>query len=92
MRLFARGLGWTFVSLAVLLGFAGIASWPPGGLMFALPFIFLFAAVLFGAVGAGLLRLGKPEGEPQQDERLPASNQGVNPTTPREVDSDRKRA
>lgn len=63
MRRLARGLGWTAVVVAVLLGFMGVASLPSGGLMFALPFVFLIPAAFFGAVGAGLLWLGRTTGE-----------------------------
>jgi hypothetical protein len=42
----AGALGWVAVVIAALLTFAGIAVWPPGGLMFALPFVFLMPAAL----------------------------------------------
>jgi len=34
-----------------------IASWPPGGLLFALPFFFLIPAIIFGIAGGLLLLL-----------------------------------
>lgn len=66
MRRVARGLGWMALLLAGLLGMAGVASWPPEGLMFALPFVFLIPAVGFGAAGALLLFFGKPAGDDQE--------------------------
>jgi hypothetical protein len=33
----------------------GIASWPPGGLMFALPFVFLIPGIQFGLIGSALV-------------------------------------
>ncbi len=59
LRTLARVLGWIAVVVAALLTIAGIAVWPPGGLMFALPFVFLMPAAVFWAVGLLLLRLGR---------------------------------
>ncbi len=55
MRRVARVLGWIFVGLAALLLLFGLLTWPPGGLMFALPFVFLMPGALFGLVGGLLL-------------------------------------
>lgn len=60
MRRFVRGAGWTTVVLAVLLGLLGVASLPDGGLMFALPYVFLVPAAVLAVVGAGLLVLCRP--------------------------------
>ena len=57
MRRAARIAGWSLVVLAGLLLVAGLLTWPPGGLMFALPFVFLMPGALFGIVGAILLWL-----------------------------------
>jgi len=62
MRRAARIVGWSLVVLAGLLLVAGLLTWPPGGLMFALPFVFLMPGALLGIVGAILLWLGS---EPQ---------------------------
>jgi hypothetical protein len=59
MKALARVLGWIAVVLAALLTIAGIAVWPPGGLMFALPFVFLMPAAVLWVVGLLLLRLGR---------------------------------
>jgi hypothetical protein len=60
VRRFARASGWTAVALSVLLGLLGVASLPDGGLMFALPYVFLIPAAFLAVVGAGLLVLGRP--------------------------------
>jgi hypothetical protein len=44
MRRPERVLGWILLVLAALLSPLGVLCWPPGGLMFALPFIFLIPA------------------------------------------------
>ena len=62
MKFVARVLGWIAVVIAALLTFAGIATWPPGGLMFALPFVFLMPAAVLWVLGLLLLRLGRPAG------------------------------
>ena len=59
MKAVVRVLGWIAVVIAALLTFAGIAAWPPGGLMFALPFVFLMPAAVLWALGLLLLRLGR---------------------------------
>lgn len=50
-----RALGWIALGVAVILAVLGLASWPPGGLMFALPFVFFLPAVILGLLGAVLL-------------------------------------
>ena len=59
MRRFARVLGWIMLAIAAGLILLGIQSWPPGGLMFALPFVFLVPGLVLGLVGGGLLWLGR---------------------------------
>ena len=62
-----RGVGWFFLAAAAVLVVLGIASWPPGGLMFALPYFFLMPGVL------------KKKGVPSQSstERMRLSDQGL---------------
>jgi len=47
------------LAIAAGLILLGIQSWPPGGLMFALPFVFLVPGLVLGLVGGGLLWLGR---------------------------------
>jgi len=56
MRRVLHGIGAIFLLLAVLLGLLTVASWPPQGLFFGLPFFFLMPALLLGIAG-GLLWL-----------------------------------
>lgn len=55
MRIVFRILGWFLFVLGVVLCLLGIASLPPGGLMFALPFVFFVPGVVLLAIGAVLL-------------------------------------
>ncbi|MBE0594883.1 MAG: hypothetical protein IH616_21065 [Gemmatimonadales bacterium] len=50
-----RALGWIALGVAAILALLGLATWPPGGLMFALPFVFLLPAMILGLLGAVLL-------------------------------------
>jgi hypothetical protein len=56
--------------LAAGLMLLGILSWPPGGLMFALPFVFLIPGFLLGLLGGVLLWHGSrvPPGKPSNPE------------------------
>jgi hypothetical protein len=45
------------LGLAAVLAPLGALTWPPGGLMFALPFIFLIPAGMFGIFGGAALLL-----------------------------------
>ncbi len=56
MRRVLRGIGAIFLLLAVLLSLLALASWPPEGLFFGLPFFFLIPALLL-AIAGGLLWL-----------------------------------
>jgi hypothetical protein len=69
MRAVALVFGWTTLALASVFLLLGIATWPPGGLMFALPFLLLIPGFVLALVGGLLLFLAK---------RASASN----PTTP----------
>ncbi len=51
--------GWLLALCAAVLVLLGIASWPPGGLMFALPYLFFFLAALAGLPAALLVWLGR---------------------------------
>jgi len=45
--------------------------WPPGGLMFALPFVFLMPAAVLWVVGLLLLRLGRAPATPASEITAP---------------------
>ena len=64
MRSVAAVFGWVFVVLGGGLVLLVIASWPPGGLMFALPFVFLIPGAFLCLLGAVLVRLGRRRGPP----------------------------
>jgi uncharacterized membrane protein YvlD (DUF360 family) len=53
------GAGWVAVVIAALLLLLGALTWPPGGLMFALPFFFIIPGVFLAVVGLLLLWIGK---------------------------------
>ena len=59
MRRFFRVCGWLSLGLAVASLLLAVASWPPGGLFFALPYLFLMVAVALGLGGAVLLFLSR---------------------------------
>jgi hypothetical protein len=56
MRPVVRVLGWLCVALAVVLVVIGPTTLPAGGLMFALPYVFLIPGVLLGAAGGACCR------------------------------------
>ena len=58
MRRVATVLGWMALTGAGGLVLLGIISWPPGGLMFALPFVFLVPGFFLALVGGVLVWLG----------------------------------
>jgi len=60
MRTACRALGALSLALAIFFLLVTVATWPPGGPLFALPYIFLLAALVFGAVGVVLLMVGQP--------------------------------
>lgn len=55
MRRAFETIGWILGAVGCGLILLGIASWPPGGLMFALPFLFLLPGVPLAIAGAGLV-------------------------------------
>lgn len=71
MRLLARVLGWILIALGGLLTLVGLMTLPPGGLMFALPFVFLMPGALFLVIGALLVRLGREPVRPRDDDTAP---------------------
>jgi hypothetical protein len=60
MRTACRALGALSLALAIFFLLLTVATWPPGGPLFALPYFFLFAALVFGVVGIVLLIVGQP--------------------------------
>jgi hypothetical protein len=54
----ATVLGWILLVIAGGLTLLSILSWPPGGLMFALSFIFLMPGLLFALIGGALVWWG----------------------------------
>lgn len=59
MRMVATVSAWVLLAGGAVLVVLSIASWPPGGLMFALPFVFLIPGILFGLIGSALVWLGE---------------------------------
>ncbi len=59
MGRFICGVGWVAVAVAALLLLLGALTWPPGGLMFALPYFFIIPGVVLAVVGILFLLLGK---------------------------------
>jgi hypothetical protein len=51
----SRAVGTIFLILASFSAFLGLLAWPPGGLFFALPYLFFLAAVVFGVFGGIIL-------------------------------------
>jgi hypothetical protein len=60
MRRVFRVLGILALVLAGILTALTVAVWPPGGLMFALPYVFLLLAAPFALGGVILLILTRP--------------------------------
>ncbi len=59
MHSLARLVGWFVLAAGALLVFVGLSAWPPGGLMFALPFVFLLPGALLSILGVLLILLGR---------------------------------
>jgi protein-S-isoprenylcysteine O-methyltransferase Ste14 len=59
MRRAATIIGWITLFVASVLILLGIASLPPGGLMFALPFVFLIPGIFLAFVGGLLVWAGR---------------------------------
>ena len=69
MRRFAATAGWVMLFVAAVLILLGITSLPPGGLMFALPFVFLIPGILLALAGGLLVRAGRRRASAATDER-----------------------
>ncbi len=67
MRRVLCALGILALVLAGILTGLGIAAWPPGGLMFALPYVFLLPAVPLALGGVILLLLSRPRRQPDPE-------------------------
>jgi hypothetical protein len=70
MRRFVRWLGWVLSAAAAVLILLGLATWPPGGLMFALPYVFLIPGAVLAVVGGLLVwagSRGRTERPPTRD-------------------------
>jgi hypothetical protein len=59
MRFVLSAAGSIALLLAALALLLAVASWPPGGLMFAAPYLFLMLAVALGLIGGLLLFVGR---------------------------------
>ena len=57
MVTFLRVVGWFLVVVGVALCLAGVASLPDGGLMFALPYVFLIPGLCIAFIGFLLLQV-----------------------------------
>ncbi len=55
MNRLAKIIGLFLIFFGFVLIISGILSWPPGGLMFALPYFFLIPGIAFAIVGVALL-------------------------------------
>ena len=66
MKRFACVSGWMLLVVAGALILLGALSWPPGGLMFALPFIFFLPGAVFLILGGLLVWYGSRKPEEKQ--------------------------
>ncbi len=69
MRRLLHGVAILGFVAAGILALLGIAAWPPGGLMFALPYFLFFMAGLIAVGSAILFFLTKPAPRAQPDPR-----------------------
>ncbi len=72
MRRLVRILGSGLTVMGGVLVLAGILTWPPGGLMFALPYMFLLPGALLVVIGALLVFAGR-----RQNTQPPHGSQGA---------------
>jgi hypothetical protein len=69
---FTSVLGWVTLVAAALLILLGLSAWPPGGPMFALPFVFLLPGAVLAVAGGILIFLGRqrhPRGQSDPGEK-----------------------
>jgi len=59
MRKFLQLVSWIFYILGAFLIIIGISCLPSGGLMFALPYVFILPGLMSVGIGAALSFLGK---------------------------------
>jgi heme A synthase len=59
MIVFLRVAGWLFLIVAAFFGVLTVISLPPGGLMFALPYLLGMITIAAAAIGGGLLLLAR---------------------------------
>jgi len=64
MRMLVVIVGWILTALGGLLVLAGLLSLPDGGLMFALPYVFLLPGLVFVGLGALALRFRQQKPPP----------------------------
>jgi len=64
MRMLVVIAGWILSALGGLLVFAGLLSLPDGGLMFALPYVFLLPGLVSLGLGVLALRFGRQQAPP----------------------------
>jgi hypothetical protein len=55
----SKSLGWILLTIGIVLTLLGVATWPPGGLMFALPYVFLIPGFPLAILGGVLVVLGR---------------------------------
>jgi len=67
MRQIASILGWIAFSAGLFLILLGALAWPPGGLMFALPFFFLIPGIPLAIAGGLLLWAGRRRHKPGRE-------------------------
>jgi hypothetical protein len=68
------------LTLSAVLLALGIMSWPPGGLMFALPFVFLIPGLVLLVLAACLLWLSGRDAATQTAGSSPESGTGTTTT------------
>lgn len=67
MVTFLRALGWLLLLAGAALCIAGLTTLPDGGLMFALPYVFLIPGLCMFFFGFLLLRIRRREPSVQMD-------------------------
>jgi len=70
LRALARTLSWLMLGFGLLLCLFGILAFPDGGLMFALPYVFLLPGIAFAGI-AGLVLFFTRATPGSSDSRVP---------------------